>query len=49
MRSPTLVMRYSDGAIVPGNAYIDAAEIAFTVARDSGRRIGKRSRRRSMR
>jgi len=25
---PTLVMRYSDGAIVPGNAYIDAAEIA---------------------
>ena len=25
---PTLIMRYSDGAIVPGNAYIDAAEIA---------------------
>ena len=25
---PTLVMRYSDGAIVPGNAYIDAGEIA---------------------
>ncbi len=25
---PTLVMRYSDGAIVPGNAYIDDAEIA---------------------
>jgi predicted N-formylglutamate amidohydrolase len=25
---PTLVMRYSDGAIVPGNAYIDSAEIA---------------------
>jgi predicted N-formylglutamate amidohydrolase len=25
---PTLVMRCSDGAIVPGNAYIDAAEIA---------------------
>ena len=24
---PTLVMRYSDGAIVPGNAYIDAVEI----------------------
>ena len=24
---PTLVMRYSDGAIVPGNAYIDTAEI----------------------
>jgi predicted N-formylglutamate amidohydrolase len=24
---PTLVMRYSDGAVVPGNAYIDAAEI----------------------
>ena len=27
MDDPTLVMRYSDGAIVPGNAYIDAAEI----------------------
>ena len=26
---PTLVMRYSDGAIVPGNAHVDAAEIAF--------------------
>ena len=25
---PTLVMRYSDGAIVPGNARVDAAEIA---------------------
>jgi predicted N-formylglutamate amidohydrolase len=25
---PTLVMRYSDGAIVSGNAYIDSAEIA---------------------
>jgi len=25
---PTLIMRYSDGAILPGNAYIDAAEIA---------------------
>jgi predicted N-formylglutamate amidohydrolase len=25
---PTLVMRYSDGAIVPGNARIDAAEIS---------------------
>jgi predicted N-formylglutamate amidohydrolase len=25
---PTLVMRYSDGAIVPGNAYVDASEIA---------------------
>jgi predicted N-formylglutamate amidohydrolase len=25
---PTLVMRYSNGAIVPGNAYIDAVEIA---------------------
>jgi predicted N-formylglutamate amidohydrolase len=24
---PTLVMRYSDGAIVPGNAYIEGAEI----------------------
>jgi len=30
---PTLVMRYSDGAIVPGNAYIDAAEIARRAAR----------------
>src|ERR1700727_3856564 len=30
---PTLVMRYSDGAIVPGNAYIDAAEIARRSAR----------------
>jgi predicted N-formylglutamate amidohydrolase len=30
---PTLVMRYSDGAIVPGNAYIDAAEIAGRGAR----------------
>jgi predicted N-formylglutamate amidohydrolase len=30
---PTLVMRYSDGAIVPGNAYADAAEIARRVAR----------------
>jgi predicted N-formylglutamate amidohydrolase len=29
---PTLVMRYSDGAIVPGNAYIDAAEIARRTA-----------------
>jgi predicted N-formylglutamate amidohydrolase len=26
---PTLVMRYSDGAIVPGNARIDASEIAY--------------------
>jgi predicted N-formylglutamate amidohydrolase len=25
---PTLVMRISDGALIPGNAYIDAAEIA---------------------
>ena len=25
---PTLVMRYSDGAVVPGNARVDAAEIA---------------------
>src|SRR6202042_2455265 len=25
---PTLVMRYSDGAIVPGNAYADPSEIA---------------------
>jgi predicted N-formylglutamate amidohydrolase len=30
---PTLVMRYSDGAIVPGNAYLDAAEIARRSAR----------------
>jgi predicted N-formylglutamate amidohydrolase len=30
---PTLVMRYSDGAIVPGNAYIDADEIARRGAR----------------
>jgi predicted N-formylglutamate amidohydrolase len=29
---PTLVMRYSDGAIVPGNGYIDAAEIAHRSA-----------------
>jgi predicted N-formylglutamate amidohydrolase len=29
---PTLVMRYSDGAIVPGNAYIDAVEIAHRSA-----------------
>ncbi|HEY5206654.1 MAG TPA: SDR family oxidoreductase [Roseiarcus sp.] len=30
---PTLVMRYSDGAIVPGNAYIDVPEIARRSAR----------------
>ena len=30
---PTLVMRYSDGAIVPSNAYIDSAEIARRSAR----------------
>jgi predicted N-formylglutamate amidohydrolase len=30
---PTLVMRYSDGAIVPGNAYADSAEIARRSAR----------------
>jgi predicted N-formylglutamate amidohydrolase len=30
---PTLVMRYSDGAIVPGNATIDPAEIARRGAR----------------
>ncbi|MGI9383821.1 MAG: DUF1244 domain-containing protein [Methyloligellaceae bacterium] len=30
---PTLVMRISDGAIVPGNATIDAAEIARRIAR----------------
>jgi predicted N-formylglutamate amidohydrolase len=33
LNDPTLVMRYSDGAIVPGNAYIDAAEIARRSAR----------------
>jgi predicted N-formylglutamate amidohydrolase len=30
---PTLVMRYSDGAIVPGNAQADAAEIARRLER----------------
>jgi predicted N-formylglutamate amidohydrolase len=30
---PTLVMRYSDGAIVPGNAYADEAEIVRRSAR----------------
>ena len=30
---PTLVMRYSDGAIVPGNAGADAAEIARILER----------------
>lgn len=30
---PTLVMRYSDGAIVPGNAYIDSAEVSRRCAR----------------
>ena len=30
---PTLVMRYSDGAIVPGNARVDPAEIARRRAR----------------
>ncbi len=30
---PTLVMRYSDGAIVPGNAGVDAAEVARRRAR----------------
>jgi predicted N-formylglutamate amidohydrolase len=33
LEDPTLVMRYSDGAIVPGNAYIDAAEIDRRSAR----------------
>ena len=33
LNDPTLVMRYSDGAVVPGNAYIDAAEIARRSAR----------------
>lgn len=30
---PTLVMRYSDGAVVPGNARADHAEIALRIAR----------------
>ncbi|MBV8439525.1 MAG: N-formylglutamate amidohydrolase [Hyphomicrobiales bacterium] len=30
---PTLVMRYSDGAIVPGNARADSAEVARRLAR----------------
>jgi predicted N-formylglutamate amidohydrolase len=30
---PTLVMRLSDGAVVPGNATVDAAEIARRIAR----------------
>lgn len=30
---PTLIMRLSDGAVVPGNAAIDAAEVARRVAR----------------
>jgi predicted N-formylglutamate amidohydrolase len=30
---PTLVMRYSDGAIVPGNAYIDSVEVSRRSAR----------------
>jgi predicted N-formylglutamate amidohydrolase len=30
---PTLVMRLSDGAVVPGNARVDAAEVARRVAR----------------
>jgi predicted N-formylglutamate amidohydrolase len=33
LNDPTLVMRYSDGAIVPGNSYIDAVEIARRSAR----------------
>jgi predicted N-formylglutamate amidohydrolase len=32
-RDPTLVMRISDGAMVPGNATVDAAEIAERTAR----------------
>jgi predicted N-formylglutamate amidohydrolase len=46
---PTLVMRYSDGAVVPGNARADGAEIARRIARywrpyreavlDAGRRM----------
>ena len=31
-RDPTLVMRISDGAIVPGNAAVDAAEVAARTA-----------------
>ena len=34
---PTLVMRLSDGAIVPGNAHIDAAEVERRRARATGR------------
>lgn len=30
---PTLVMRLSDGAVIPGNAHIDAGEVARRVAR----------------
>lgn len=30
---PTLVMRLSDGAVVPGNAHVDEAEIANRIAR----------------
>lgn len=33
---PTLVMKFSDGAIVPGNARVDDAEIARRTARFSG-------------
>jgi predicted N-formylglutamate amidohydrolase len=33
LNDPTLVMRYSDGAVVPGNAYVDEAEIARRSAR----------------
>ena len=40
---PTLVMRLSDGAIVPGNARIDAAEIERRRRLLSGRPIATRS------
>ena len=33
---PTLVMKLSDGAIVPGNAKVDEAEVARRIARFSG-------------
>ena len=46
---PTLVMRLSDGAVVPGNAQVDAAEIGRRIARfydpyDAAIRRGDRAR-----
>jgi predicted N-formylglutamate amidohydrolase len=42
---PTLVMRLSDGAVVPGNAHVDDAEIASRIERfydpyDAASRLG---------